>query len=66
MDFYKLHLERFKEIVVPPNSPFTVTKVGMWLYVTTPFKVSLIWDHGTMADVIVGLEYRDKVHLFVQ
>ena len=61
MEYYKLHLERWKDVVVPPNSPFKVNEVGLWVYVQTDFHVTLIWDHGTMADVVISLAYRDKV-----
>lgn len=61
--FYSLRLVRGQSVAPEPFSPFTVTEIGLFLHVDTPFGLSLQWDHGTRLYVKLSSSLRGQVSI---
>lgn len=59
--FYTLQLVRGQSVKPDPGSPFTVREVGEFVYIDTPFGLSIQWDKGTRVYVRLTTDHREKV-----
>ncbi|XP_076461744.1 uncharacterized protein LOC143294198 [Babylonia areolata] len=59
--FYKLQLVRGQSVKPDPGSPFTVREVGEFVYIDTPFGLSIQWDKGTRVYVRLETQHMGKV-----
>ena len=59
--YYTLQLEAGQTVIPDPGSPFTVKEVGDFIYIETPFGLSLQWDQGTRIYVRLQSQHRNKV-----
>ena len=59
--FFKLQLVRGQDVVPDAGSPFSVREVGEFVYIDTPFGLSIQWDKGTR--VYVRLETQHMNHV---
>ena len=59
--FYKLQLVRGQAVKPDPGSPFTVREVGEFVYIDTPFGLSIQWDKGTRVYVRLETQHKGRV-----
>lgn len=59
--FYKLQLVRGQAVKPDPGSPFSVREVGGFVYIDTPFGLSIQWDKGTRVYVRLETQHIGKV-----
>ena len=59
--FYKLQLVRGQAVKPDPGSPFSVREVGEFVYIDTPFGLSIQWDKGTRVYVRLETQHIGKV-----
>lgn len=62
--FYRLQLIRGQSVKPDPGSPFTAREVGDFVYIDTPFGLSIQWDKGTRVYVRLSTEHRGRVSFF--
>lgn len=61
--YYKLQLIRGQTVRPDPGSPFTVREVGEFVYIDTPFGLSIQWDKGSRIYVRLTAEHRGMVNI---
>ena len=61
--FYKLQLVRGQDVVPDAGSPVSVREVGEFVYIDTPFGLSIQWDKGTRVYVRLETQHMNHVSL---
>ncbi|KAK7109139.1 mucin-5B-like [Littorina saxatilis] len=59
--YYKLDLVKGQSVKPDAGSPFTVREVGEFVYIDTPFGLSIQWDKGTRVYVRLETQLMNKV-----